>query len=249
MPELHSYVLPVIDLKGGTVVRGIGGHRAQYRPIKSQFATSSHPADIALGLRSQFGFHDVYVADLNAINGAEPDWHSYEAIASAGLTIWLDAGIPTSHRAQAEFANFGPPHRLIVGLETLPDPSELPRFIEVLGPERAVFSLDLRQGTPLTANQKWDAKTIVLDVLTAGFTSIIILDLASVGSDSGPTTGVLCRQLRDSHPHLEIISGGGVRNEEDVRSLVRSGCNRVLVASALHGGNLSGIRSRRQKTT
>ena len=84
MPELHSHVLPVIDLKGGTVVRGIGGDRAQYRPIKSRFATSSHPADIALGLRSQFGFHDVYVADLNAINGAEPDWHSYEAIASAG---------------------------------------------------------------------------------------------------------------------------------------------------------------------
>jgi phosphoribosylformimino-5-aminoimidazole carboxamide ribotide isomerase len=49
----------------------------------------------------------------------------------------------------------------------------------------------------------------------------------------------LCRELRGVYPQLELLTGGGVRNVGDLRQLVASGCDAVLVASALHDGRLS----------
>ena len=76
-------VLPVIDLKGKLVVRGIAGQRHTYEPIRSRIATDSSPATIARAF-VQIGFTEVYVADLDAIGGEEPDWQSYEEIEAAG---------------------------------------------------------------------------------------------------------------------------------------------------------------------
>jgi phosphoribosylformimino-5-aminoimidazole carboxamide ribotide isomerase len=66
-----------------------------------------------------------------------------------------------------------------------------------------------------------------------------VLDLAGVGMDAGVAALALCRQLRQKHPQLELISGGGVRGREDLHALAEAGCNAALVASALHDGRLT----------
>jgi phosphoribosylformimino-5-aminoimidazole carboxamide ribotide isomerase len=111
-----------------------------------------------------------------------------------------------------------------------------------MGPEAVVFSLDLKDGRPLTTLSRWAAcppLEVAEAVVAAGFTRLIVLDLASVGIRQGPTVANLCQHLRRRHPEVELISGGGVRRLEDIQTLRAAGCDRVLVASALHDGSLT----------
>lgn len=237
---LSKSVLPVIDLQGCQVVRGVAGQRAAYRPIESQLSSSSNPGDVASGLQRRYGFQDVYVADLDAIAGQPPDVAGYAAIADAGLQLWIDAGTGCDSQLASLIREGTCLRRAIVGLESVQDSSQLRDLVAMSDYlHDVVFSLDLRHGEPLTSVRGWSTvDRIVQDVVDAGFQSLIVLDLAAVGVGGGPTTIDLCKLLHRRFPDLELISGGGIRDEDDVLALVAAGCARVLVASALHDGTL-----------
>lgn len=236
-------LLPVIDLKETSVVRGIAGHRDTYQPIRSRIASDPSPAAVARAF-VQNGFVDVYVADLGAIGGAEPDWKSYEQIADEGLNLIIDAGIAADVRIR-RLADFRRQTKrkidIVAAGESVVEAKQLREVIEVHGEESAIFSLDLRNAQPITARRDWQAALpfeIVVEIVELGFQRLIVLDLAAVGCDAGPATLDLCRQVRAAFPGIEIISGGGVRNDQDVDLLCDAGCDRVLVASALHDGRI-----------
>ncbi len=233
-------VIPVIDLQKGIVVRGIAGDRERYAPIKSILANEPTPEAIAGGLAALPVDH-IYVADLDAIGGAEPDWKSYEKIAASGLSMWIDAGIQGVDRANAiarvEFLS-----AVIVALETLSSPDLLASIIAGLPAEQLIFSLDLMKGRPLTkiaAWWSWDALQIADHVIGLGYRRILVLDLGSVGTGQGNTAEHYLIDLHTRYPGVELISGGGVRNSNDLRSLAEAGCHSALVASALHAGHLT----------
>lgn len=231
-------VIPVIDLKDGVVVRGVAGQRAEYAPVTSQLAADARPATVARAFVEQLKLRTIYVADLDAIAGAAPDFASYREIADTGASLWLDAGVGSAERLQvlAEWLESPTLERVIVGLESLGDPAELPRLGEALG-ERGTFSLDLKSGQPLTQISVWQsAEPLELAgrAVDAGFESLIVLDLAQVGVEQGPSTTDLCRQLRSCYPHVALTGGGGVRQLDDLRQLQASGCEAALVATALH---------------
>ena len=96
-------VIPVIDLKGGLVVRGVAGERSRYRPVVSVLGPDPSPGSIAAAFAAVLGLGEVYVADLDAIAGREPDWAAYEQIAAAGLRLWVDAGIGEAGRARQKW--------------------------------------------------------------------------------------------------------------------------------------------------
>ena len=238
------HVIPVIDLLQGVAVRGVAGKREEYRPIKSLLCDEPSPAAVA-GPLVRLGFRQVYVADLDAIAGHEPDWRTYRTLLDCGLDLLVDAGVGTGRRA-AELAQFDHDGRrlaaVIVGLESIVDEHELEAASEIVTPGRTIFSLDLRAGVPMTRMPRWKdlaAETIAQRVIQIGVGRMIVLDLAQVGVNAGVSTLELCRWLRDAHPTLEIISGGGVRNVDDLRELAAAGCNAALVASALHDGRLT----------
>src|SRR5205085_4551536 len=83
-------VVPVLDLKGGHVVRGVGGRREEYRPVVSRLTDSSVPVDVATAFRDHLGLSEVYVADLDAIAGAGPALETYAALRDLGCTLWVD---------------------------------------------------------------------------------------------------------------------------------------------------------------
>ncbi|HEV7223801.1 MAG TPA: hypothetical protein VGN42_13930, partial [Pirellulales bacterium] len=58
-------MIPVIDLMGGLVVRGVGGRRHEYRPIESRLCAGANPAAIARALREQFAIDEIYLAELD----------------------------------------------------------------------------------------------------------------------------------------------------------------------------------------
>ncbi|MCE9605646.1 MAG: hisA/hisF family protein [Planctomycetia bacterium] len=237
-------ILPVIDLLAGVVVQGIAGRRSEYRPIVSRLCADPSPASVARGFRDTFGFDTCYLADLDAIAGAEPSWRLYDEVVAAGLQPWIDAG--TGDVAQARALNryldqHAPQGRVVIGLESLLDADSLSEIIAALSPQRAVFSLDLRDGRPLTSAPAFDSLDpmhIAEFAVAAGIEALIVLDLSAVGMNAGVPTLVLCRTLRARYPKLELISGGGVRNQADLRSLAAAGCNQTLLSSALHKGDI-----------
>lgn len=231
-------IIPVIDLKGGQVVHGIGGRRDQYRPIASQLVRGANPAEVAQAFVEQLKLTTLYVADLDAIGGGQPDWRSYEAIARSGAVLWLDAGTGECNQAR-ELTALPFVERVVVGLESLHSPEALSEILSQLGSELAIFSLDLKSGAPIVAINAWKGLTaaqISSEAVRLGITRMIVLDLAAVGSSAGPSTIDLLRALRVKHPEVELIAGGGVRHQADVAAFSQAGADAVLVASALHAG-------------
>ncbi len=237
-------VIPVIDLKANMVVRAIAGQRETYRPITSPLVRSAVAQVVAQAFVDQFGLDEFYVADLDAIDDGPPALDLYAEILEIASRLILDAGLCDARRAErlAEFA--AEQTRLtgiVVGLESLKSSTELAEIVEILGTQRAVFSLDLRQGIPITRSAEWSSRSpreVVERVVAAGFQRLIVLDLADVGCRGGTTTLTLCRQLRGEFPQLELIAGGGVRGPDDLTGLEMAGCQAALVASALHDGGL-----------
>ncbi len=244
MPTMRRMqIVPVIDLAGGLVVRGVAGRRTEYRPIQSRLAADARPATVARAFVG-LGLEEAYLADLDAIAGARPAWDVYRQLHDCGLRLWIDAGLTDVEQARAmtRFAEqSGGASAIIAGSESLPDAAILPDLVHQIGSARFVFSLDLKDGRPIVRAPQWEAEspdTVARAALRSGAKRLLVLDLAAVGSQQGVPTEGLCRKLRAADPHLQLVAGGGVRGMEDLRRLAAAGCDAALVASSLHSGRL-----------
>ena len=238
-------VIPVIDLMQGQVVRGIAGNRSEYRPIESQIAADARPATVARALVERFGFKTVYVADLDAIQGGQPDLNAWQDIRRAGLSLWIDAGVGDPSRCLAireTLKSRRTEGNVIIGLESFRDPNNGAwSDVGTLMPN-LIFSLDLKNGMPIHHIGKWhNFSAVEIGRIAAGlgFHSIIVLDLADVGTSQGTRTLALCQTLANELHPVRIIAGGGVRGLDDLKALADVGCSAALVASALHDGRLT----------
>jgi phosphoribosylformimino-5-aminoimidazole carboxamide ribotide isomerase len=234
------FIIPVLDLKAGVVVRGVGGRRAEYRPVVSRLTSSAAPADVAEGFRRHFGLSLLYLADLDAISGRPPALATYRDLQARGFQLWIDAGI-RDVRQVLSLAEVGIA-ALVVGLETVRGPEILREILGQVAVDRVVFSLDLKDGRPLGNLAPWqqaDAAGIAAQAVAAGVRQLLVLDLARVGTGDGTGTEEFCRRLASAHPHVELIAGGGVRGVSDLGRLAACGVRAALVASALHDGRLT----------
>jgi phosphoribosylformimino-5-aminoimidazole carboxamide ribotide isomerase len=236
--NVRMQVLPVMDLLGGQVVRGVGGRRHEYRPIVSRLTPSCQPLDVARTFQTQLGLTELYLADLDAIAGAPPALAIYAALRNLGMKLWVDAGVRDVDQALPLAA--ADLERIVVGLETVSGPEALAILCRRWG-ERVVLSLDLKNGEPLGNTSGWqrpDAEAIAAEAVALGVRRLIVLDLACVGENAGPGTELLCRRLTSAHPGVELVAGGGIRDRADLARLRECGVTAVLVASALHDGRL-----------
>jgi phosphoribosylformimino-5-aminoimidazole carboxamide ribotide isomerase len=101
-----------------------------------------------------------------------------------------------------------------------------------------VLSVDLRDGRALSPHPELaglSALDAVARLHRTGLREVIVLDLARVGSGTGPDLGLIA-ELHAAFPRLELLAGGGVRDADDLRALADAGAAGALVATALHGG-------------
>jgi phosphoribosylformimino-5-aminoimidazole carboxamide ribotide isomerase len=229
-------VIPVIDLRDGMAVHGSGGERAHYELVESAILPERGDAvALAHAYVRVLGNGELYVADLDALRGAAPQYAMHGALARVSR-CWIDAGARSTEEACA-LIDVGA-NRVVVGLETLPDFAVLRAVVARLGAERVVFSLDLRAGRPVTmvdAMRAMHASAIARRAVDAGCETVIVLDLARVGSAAGVDEALIA-ELRAALPGVDLIAGGGVRDRADLDRLAAAGANGALVATAVHRG-------------
>lgn len=237
-------LIPVLDVLGGVVVRGVGGRRREYRPVVSRLTASTDTVEVARALVAAFGPAEIYLADLDAIGGAKPAVRVYRAIRELGVRLWVDSGIRDADGARV-VADAG--CDVVAGLETVPGPEALREIVAAVGAERVVFSLDLRDGEPLRDwcdRGDWlpglsgQARGPVPTAVACGISRLIVLDLARVGMGGGTGTDELCRSIASTYPHVEVIAGGGISGPADLDRLAACGVRGALAASALHDGRI-----------
>lgn len=221
-------IIPVLDLKGGQVVRAEQGRRDLYKPIVSPLSASAEVVDVAEGLRSLHPFSTFYIADLDAIEGRPPNEDALSQLKgiSPSPELWIDAGLAS----EAAFtAALGMPSLCpVLGSESQADDLLLRRFRS--HPD-LVLSLDFFadgfRGPPALLDQSefWPSK-------------VIVMTLAKVGSAAGPDFARL-REIKAKAGNRMVIAAGGVRNERDLRELSLLGISAALVATSLHDGTLT----------
>jgi phosphoribosylformimino-5-aminoimidazole carboxamide ribotide isomerase len=189
----------------------------------------------------RFNLGGLYVADLDAIERRASHDSVIRSIAAIGAPLWLDAGIVSMDDARRAL-DCGAT-RLIVGLETLPSFEALHTVVTHAGHRHVVFSLDLRDGRPIASAPdlaQQQPETLIARAADAGVDTVIVLDLARVGSGSGLDLKLLAR-LKSAASSVRLFAGGGVRGPGDLAYLSEAGCDGALVASAVLDGQLAPV--------
>ena len=229
-------IIGVIDVLGGMAVHAKGGCRQSYRPVDvvAGVPVDGDPVILARVYVDHLGLAELYVADLDAIAGGAELAEPLRRISAGGVPVWVDAGVSTV--AQARRALDRGASHVIVGLETLPSLAALRDIAGEVNAEAVAFSLDLRDGRPITtgALAGQSCEDLVRGAAAAGAGAVVVLDLARVGSGRGLDLDLVTR-LRRATPDTLLLAGGGVRNADDLRRLAEAGGDGVLVATALHG--------------
>jgi phosphoribosylformimino-5-aminoimidazole carboxamide ribotide isomerase len=235
-------IIPVLDFKGGKAVHAKGGRREYYQPIRSILHPSSDPIQLSRSIRSELGLGTLYLADLDAIAGSPPALEIYQQLLALGLELWIDCGVTDARSADALLVLQSPVTTLVAGLETLSGPRALRETVNRAGERRVVFSLDLNDGTALTAAHAGWASTDPLELaheaIAEGARRLLLLDLARVGTGRGPGSVELLAQIREAYPEIELIVGGGIRAIDQVVELKNLGAAGVLLGSSLHDGSI-----------
>ena len=229
-------IVPVIDLKGGVVVHARRGARDEYAPLSSPLVEGCEPVSVARALCAACRTRRVYVADLDALAGAPAAEATLTGLAAVAET-WVDAGATTPERAAAlERAGAA---RNVVGTESLGP--EAATVGSVPSPPPLVLSVDLRGGRLISRDRALDGRGAAAAAALAralAVTELLVIDLARVGSGSGPPVDAVA-ELVAALPDVAIYAGGGVRDDEDLRTLESAGAAGALVATALHEGRIT----------
>lgn len=242
-------IIPVLDLARGVAVWAQAGDRARYEPVVSALVADGAGDPVALlrAYRAKLGATSCYIADLDAIQGGAIQRAMLRDLAQletgfAGALL-VDAGAHTP-ASTFEVLACGA-SQVVVGLETLRAFPDLAAIVRAVGPDRVVFSVDLRLGIPVihpamhdVAGAVPDPVSLTAQAVEAGVSGLLVLDLGRIGTGCGVDVGLI-GALRQRFPATRLLAGGGVLARRDLDRMRDAGCDGALVASAIHAGTVT----------
>jgi len=194
--------------------------------LKSDICKSSDPFEVAMTYQ-RLGFSSIYIADLDGILNSQPNIELIKRIyRSSSMRVYYDIGTWSIEHI-----------RILEGVIPV-IATETMSSLNLLGfPRDFVPSIDTRNGN-LLCEMAIDLKGIIEIVRESRrIKEVIVIDLARVGMSGGPNLE-LCEYVLKNLPDKRVIYGGGIRNLNDIYSLIKLGIHRVMVGSALHNGRI-----------
>ena len=221
--------IPVIDLKQHQAVSGKSGMRDTYQPLRTVFASSSNPVEIAQGLKLN-GADEMYIADLDLI---ESQGHNINDIKMVNtiIPVIFDGGVKNLEGFEF-FLDYA--YKVIVPTETLESIDELRKIFEKYPKERIVVSVDTKNNELLAKNMDLTLSEFKDILVELDPNDIILLDITGVGTEKGYNEYLL-NEFKDLKEKL-IIAGG--LNKESLGELDSLGIKRVLIGTSLHSGEV-----------
>jgi phosphoribosylformimino-5-aminoimidazole carboxamide ribotide isomerase len=198
---------------------------------------TANPLDVARAFHEKLGLSELYIADLNAIQGHGHHRAEISRLAQhSGMRLIVDAGAADVAGA-LQVLDAGA-SQVIIGAETLPSWETALAICAAIDPRRLIFSLDMRSGQVLSRCPQLAAATpaeVLELVYRANWREVILLDLSRVGTGIGVDQALIA-EARRMFPQLVLLAGGGVRDANELVNLRTAGAAGVLVATALHQG-------------
>ena len=221
--------IPVIDLKQHQAVSGKSGMRDTYQPLRTVFAPSSNPVEIAQGLKLN-GADEMYIADLDLI---ESKGHNIADIKMVNtiLPVIFDGGVKNCEAFEF-FLDYA--YKIIIPTETLESIEEMERIFEKYPKERIVVSVDVKNNELLAKNMDLNLEEFKEILKRLDPNEIILLDITGVGTERGYNKELL-DMFEDMKDKL-IIAGG--LNSKSLGELDSLGIKKVLIGTSLHSGEV-----------
>ena len=221
--------IPVIDLKQHQAVSGKSGMRDTYQPLRTVFAPSSNPVEIAQGLKLN-GADEMYIADLDLI---ESSGHNISEIKLVNtiLPVMFDGGVKNCDSFDF-FLDYA--YKIIVPTETIESIEEMEKIFEKYPKERIVVSIDVKNNELYSKNLDLNLSEFKKILKKLDPNEIILLDITGVGTEKGYNQKLL-DEFEDMKEKL-IIAGG--LNKESIGELDSQGIKKILIGTSLHSGEV-----------
>lgn len=252
--KIYMRVIPVLDLLGGNAVHARRGERETYKMVQSVLAERADPMDLVLAFREKLRRNEVYIADLDAIQGRGDNFGLITEMARRGsMDLLVDAGVKRDEEIRSLF-DLGV-EKVIVASETMEDLTALSGIVERFGTERLIFSMDMkgrrvlwghrpeRSGRRPERSEGSDrAPTNPYEVAARikglGINEAILLEMERIGTEGGVDVDFTATLIQKV-PELNILVGGGIRDRTDLIALKRIGASGALIATAFHNGRIT----------
>jgi phosphoribosylformimino-5-aminoimidazole carboxamide ribotide isomerase len=226
------FVIPAIDLRGGSCVRLEQG----------DFARDTRYADDPVAVAQEFEAYGATWLHLVDLDGARSGTPAHLALLRAiaqqtSLQIEFGGGI-RSLNAVADALDHGAA-RVVLGTAALEQPDLVTEACGEYG-ERIVVGLDARNGRVAVRGWLETSSTQAVDlasrVVDAGCIRLIYTDIATDGMLRGPNLEGL--RILLATVAVPVIASGGVATEDDLLALAQAGAEAAIVGKALYTGSL-----------
>jgi len=227
IPKMHGSfeIIPVIDIKEGIVVAGIGGDRKNYKPLKSIFSKKTGDA---LDIAASLPFKRLYIADLDAIEKRGPNIKLIKKICKVKEVI-IDTGI----KNETDLDYFNEIKAVpIIGTETAEGKSAIEKASKTF--KEFFVSIDIKNNVVLSNFLSKEPLDAYKETTKLGANQIIFLNISAVGTMnlSFPFLGELNKIKTND---TKVFLGGGIK-KENIEELKKKNIDGVLIGKALHSG-------------
>ena len=207
-------IIPAIDIKGGMVVRAMGGNRKYYQPVHISLNQSSDPIVFTRKIVQLYHPSVIYLADLDSLNNDGDNTNIIIELCNLfkNIIFWVDVG----NRKIRSLEKNNIIHVMC---------SECLKKIKNINYiyKNHIYSYDYKDGIiGFKYFQKLDSKYK---------NKIILMNMSDVGTSKGPDYKHIKRTCRSSKK--EYYVAGGISSVFDIIRLRNMKVNGVIVSSIL----------------
>lgn len=228
-------IIPAIDLIEGAVVRL---HQGDY---SQQTTYAKNPVEQLQSYANQ-GAQFLHCVDLTGAKN--PQLRQIGLIKEIANTlktpIQVGGGIRTS--AEVETLLNNGVQRVVIGSMAITQSELVKSWFKQFGGEHLVLALDIniqaQTGEKLIAIHGWQEtsqqtiESVIEDFSKLGLKHVLCTDISKDGTLKGPNVA-LYQELSAQYPHIALQSSGGIGSLNDVRALIPTGVQGVIIGRAL----------------
>lgn len=202
-----------------------------------------HESPIDLVKRfEEIGISDVYFVDLGSAKMHEKNNYMLLEMISqfSDIKINYSGGLRTSEDVSNSFINGA--DMVTMGSMPVYNKNVFMNCLTTWGFKRIVMAVDIWKNNLRINGWKYQTKIDPLDHIKyfydKGLKNIKVTDISKDGTLDGPPF-VLYKKILKKYPNVNMITGGGIRNMNDIEKLGKVGVKNIIFGRAFYDGNIS----------